>query len=353
MSDEPEVDGQGLPRVRTLLRAGLASGALGLVVLGVAWIATSRFELDDEQLSLLEGTRWVYLVPSIALLMSGLVCVGMRWRALIPDSRRVGRVGISGIVCSGFLLNYALPGPAGELISAALVDRVYGVRTSVALAASLHSRVVGLATAGGIALIAWATGALPVPEGYEGMIGAATLVLGVGVVGLGVLSAWPGIIVTIASWTLGPLERLPGALGRGVAGLHRAVRAVAEALASVGHLGVRSYAVALGWSTLGYLMVAGGMWAACIALGVTASPAGLLFSHAAASAGMVVLFAFPGAQLGWDALLCAFLVAGAGISLTAALAVATVIRVQFLVAMLVGAAALWVLLPRKAAEPSG
>ncbi len=350
MSEEREdapLDGSSLPPLGKLLRAGLLSGGLGLGVVGLVWLAVSRFDLGGEDLELLQGqTRPIFLVPSILLLMSGLVCVGLRWRALVPEPKRVGRTGIFGIVCSGFLLNYALPGPAGELVSAVLLDRLYGVRISIALAASLHARVVGLATAGAIALGAWAFGALPVPEGHEGMIGAATGVLAVAVLVLGAMSAKPEIIVAVSSATAGRLGRVGGRLGTAFGKLDEAVAAVALALKSIGSLGPRAYLNAFTWSVVGYCVVALGMWAACIALGIAAYPLGLLFSHAGASAGTVVLFAFPGAQLGWDALLCAFLVGGAGISLSSALAVATVIRVQFLVAMGVGAVALFVLLPK-------
>jgi hypothetical protein len=59
-----------------------------------------------------------------------------------------------------------------------------------------------------------------------------------------------------------------------------------------------------------------------------------------ATAGAIVLFAFPGSQVGWDASFTSLLVTTAGLTLPQALATAMVVRVQQLVVVGVGALAL-------------
>jgi ABC-type Co2+ transport system permease subunit len=55
------------------------------------------------------------------------------------------------------------------------------------------------------------------------------------------------------------------------------------------------------------------------------------------TAGAVVLFAFPGSQMGWDAMFASLLAAVAGVPAADAVAVALVVRVQQLLLQVGGA----------------
>ena len=98
--------------------------------------------------------------------------------------------------------------------------------------------------------------------------------------------------------------------------------------------------------------MAGGIGLAAVGLGAHPDPAGLTFTYAMTTAGAVVLFGIPGAQVGWDAMFSTLLVATAGMSLQSALGVLVVVRVQQVLVVVIGAVTL-VASERSAAPPGG
>jgi uncharacterized membrane protein YbhN (UPF0104 family) len=64
---------------------------------------------------------------------------------------------------------------------------------------------------------------------------------------------------------------------------------------------------------------------------------GLVFTYTTTTAGAVVLFAFPGSQLGWDAMFATLLATAAGVPHADAIAISILVRMQQLGYMLVGA----------------
>ena len=94
------------------------------------------------------------------------------------------------------------------------------------------------------------------------------------------------------------------------------------------------------WSVLAHGTVYLGIAIAAWALGSSPSMSGLLFTYATTTAAVIVMFALPGSQVGWDAIFLTLLTTTAGLGLPDALAVAIVVRVQQLVIMCIGAAAL-------------
>jgi hypothetical protein len=163
-------------------------------------------------------------------------------------------------------------------------------------------------------------------------VGLAT----VGVTGLAlgcaVAAARPAWIRRLARATTGRFARL----GR----LHTAVMGLTEALDAVGGLGRAAWARAAGWALVGHAFVIAGTGLAAVAFGGAPDLAGLAFTYAMATAGAVVLFAFPGSQVGWDAMFTSLLVTTASLTLPQALAVALVVRVQQLGVVALGAIAL-------------
>jgi uncharacterized membrane protein YbhN (UPF0104 family) len=93
---------------------------------------------------------------------------------------------------------------------------------------------------------------------------------------------------------------------------------------------------AAGWSILGHLTVTSGIAVAVFGLDATVNWLGLIFTYATTTAEAVVLFAFPGSQLGWDALFATLLTTAAGLPKADAVAVSVLVRVQQLFYMVVG-----------------
>ncbi len=316
-------------------RQALKSVGLSVLAMGLGIWAVAQSDVGAAALAgLLEDARPAPLVGAIGCMSSGMLFLALRWRALMPAQVREGvRVlPLAGILFVGTLLNYALPGPAGEFVAAAIAGRRFGMTAEVALAASMHGRFIGLAMAGVVAGALYLGAAMPVPEDLRPWVGLATL----GVTALSLSLAWvsarPGLLRRIAEATTGRV--------RWLARVHAPVARLADALGAGGTLGVGAWARAAGWALTGHALVILGTGLAAMAFGGAPDPAGLAFTYAMATAGAIVLFAFPGSQVGWDASFTSLLVTTAGLTLPQALATAMVVRVQQLVVVGVGALAL-------------
>lgn len=323
---------------------GLALALLLVIALGV--LAVSRTDLGADRVEeLWARTSVAPLLLALVIMSAGLCFMGLRWKALVPGGERLPVLGMTGAVASGMLLNYALPGPVGELAAPMLIQRRYGFPAETTLAAGIHARFVGLASAGAFAGVAWALGDMPVPQDYLLLIRGAAVAIVLGAVGLGLLSGRPGLLRWLSQATVGRMTG-PGFFGRASAKVHDAVVRVADSLGRVGRIGPRRYATAVLWSVCGHTAVATGIWVGALGMGMDPSPFGVVFTYCAATAAVVALFLVPGGQLGWDALFCAFFTVTTGVDLPDAVAVTVLVRVQQILLLLVGALSLTVMTAR-------
>lgn len=311
---------------------------LALCALVLAVAASQHLQLDSSGFTeVLARARLAPLAGAMVVMTGGMWFMALRWRALMPEVRGASAAALTAIECVGLLLNYALPGPVGELAIAWMVHRRYGITVPRAIAAGVCSRVIGLSMAGLLALVAWALGDLPVPEDYQGLIGATAILIALTSLLLGSFAAFPNIL----RWLV---RRIPGRSGprsgATLARLDAAVHAVADALDSLRSLSARAWGEAIVWALCGHLSVAGGIALAASALGLSPPFGGVLFTYCAATAGVVVVFALPGGQVGWDAMFCSFFLATTGSKLVDALAVTLMVRAQQMLLLLGGAAAM-------------
>lgn len=258
----------------------------------------------------------------------------------MPGGEKIPVSGISGIVCAGLLLNQALPGPVGELAAAMMVKSRYGIKTTLALAANIHARFIGLAVVGFLAGSVWTLSSLPVPPEHQNKLEIATLLITLGAILLTIVSVFPTIMQRVSGVTFGALGAKGWRISNVLKRLDDAFQNIAAGLQVVGSLGYKSYAKASVYALLAHLCVAGGILIGAYALGLNPYPPGILFTYCAATAAVVALIAFPGSQVGWDALLLAFLTTTSGLSVIEGFALVVLIRVQQLLLLFVGAGAL-------------
>ena len=188
------------------------------------------------------------------------------------------------------------------------------------------------------AFCCWLVADFPIPEGYEQAIQATAIAIGMLALGLCSLIAWPDLLKRISNGTIGRLQARPIQL------LHRTVIEVTDAIKSIRATGGMALARCIGWSAVAHGLVLGGIAIAAWSVGASPSLPGLLFTYATTTAAVVVMFALPGSQVGWDAIFLTLLTGTAGLSLPDALAVAILVRVQQLSIMVAGAGALtWLL----------
>ena len=309
---------------------------LGVVVGGLANSELFQGALDD----VLARTNPWGLLLAISIISLATPATALRWRALMPSpaNHSVGWLLLTGIQTVGLVFNYALPGPFGEVVAASMVQRRWSIPLSEALVASIVSRLVGLGTASLLAGVLYVGTDLPVPEQYDGLVGAAAGVLGVGGVGLVGAALVPHWLERVIGWVFTPLTRLPGVLGRGIAALQRFGEQVVQALAATTRRGPRPFLEATGWACFGHLSVSTGIAVAAWSLGLEPPWSGVVFTYTAATAGAVALFLFPGSHLGWDVMFGAIFAASTGVGVADAAALTVVVRVQQAVIVLVGVA---------------
>lgn len=346
-------------RARRAIRQGLVTIALSVLAIGIAVYALSQSALGEDAVSdLLSRARPSYLALSWASISAAFFFMGLRWRALMPPRHHPPALGLSGIICAGLLLNYAVPGPFGELGAAWFANRRYRVPLPDALASGVAARLVGLSTAAVMGVLVWLLIELPAPEAdaeiiqtARQLIEVASVVIGAGGVVLFALAIRPDWWVSLSSVLLGRF-RGESRLGRLAGTLDDAVSALAKALSKVATRGFVPYAHAAFWSFVGHSSVILGISIAIYGLGGAPHLGGLAFTYATTTAGAVALFALPGSQVGWDALFFALLVATAGLTPADAIAVALLVRLQQLSLMVLGALSLtWLLNTAAASEP--
>ena len=346
-------------RARRAVRQGLVTIALSILAIVIAIYALSQSALGEDAVSdLLTRARPGYLLLSWGSISAAFFFMGLRWRALMPPRHHPPALGLSGIICAGLLLNYAVPGPFGELGAAWFANRRYRVPLPDALASGVAARLVGLSTAAVMGVLVWVLIDLPTPEAdadiiqtARQLIEVASVVIGVGGVLLFALAVRPDWWVALSSVLLGRF-RGKNRLGRIAGKLDDAVVSLAEALSRVATRGLVPYARAMLWSFVGHSSVIVGISIAVYGLGGTPHFGGLAFTYATTTAGAVALFALPGSQVGWDALFFALLVATAGLTPADAIAVALLVRLQQLSLMMLGALSLtWLLNTASAVDP--
>lgn|GEM_PF-817937 len=336
---------------RTALRSGVVWVVGFAAVIVLAAVAVARTDLGAQHAAdLIERARVPHLLLATAIMSLAFIFMSLRWRALLPPERRPPVMGLTAIILAGLLLNYALPGPMGELGAAWFVSRRYKVSVSEALTSGVTARAIGLATAALLGAFFWWLAPLDLPAGTAEAVGLAAAAIGAGGVALLALTLRPDLWIRLANHIAARFDpdRPPGRL---VGKLRGAVVSLASAAHIVLHRGRHKLLIAAGWSTLGHLTVTTGIAVAIIGLDQTVEWLGLVFTYTTTTAGAVVLFAFPGSQLGWDAMFATLLATAAHIPHADAIAISLLVRLQQLAYMLVGAAVVAWLLRSSAPQP--
>lgn len=335
MTDTPPVD------VGRILRRGAWFLLATVLVIVLGTLALGRTQAGGEAIAdLRERADPLGLVAAVGLISLAQPCVAMRWRALLPrDAARPGVVVLTGFLCAGLVFNYALPGPVGELVTAGLLRRRSDIAVADGLASLVVSRIVGLGSACVVAGIVWLVVPMDVPPEYDGIVGFAAVAMAAAGLVLGVVAIRPSGPRALVDRALSPLAARDDRLGR----LSRRVRDGAarllDAVVATARRGPRAWAAAIAWACAGHLVVATGLALASWSIGADPSWSGVVFTYAAATAGAIVLFLFPGSHLGWDLSFAALLAFTAGMSATDAAAVTVVARVQQSFILLLGLAA--------------
>ncbi|HCH66190.1 MAG: hypothetical protein CL927_03795 [Deltaproteobacteria bacterium] len=322
-------------------KAALRSGVVWILVfaaaLALAVLAVARSEFGAQHaLDILKRAQLGYILAATAIMSFAFVFMSLRWRALLPPDRRPPVLGLTAVILAGLLLNYALPGPMGELGAAWFASRRYKVGLAEALTSGVTARLIGLGTAALLGALFWIIAPLQLPPGTAEAVGLAAAAIGLGGLALLALTLRPDLWILL-SRRLAERFDSKRAAGRIVHRIRDAVISLATAAHDVLHDGRKKLLVAAAWSTAGHLTVTLGIAVAILGFECSVEWFGLVFTYTTTTAGAVVLFAFPGSQLGWDAMFATLLSTAAQVPQADAIAISILVRLQQLGYTLLGA----------------
>jgi uncharacterized membrane protein YbhN (UPF0104 family) len=334
VNQEPaELAAPSASTLNAAMRKGVVSGLLLLLALILLVVGLSKTDIGAADIAALrEAADLKLILLAIATMSLGFWFLALRWRALMPTDAHIPAMPLAGILVIAKLLNYAIPGPMGELAAAVFAARHTKLPAEATFAAGIHGRVIGLVASGVVAGIVFLAFPLPIEDWLSPWIRGAAVAALVCASGLGLASFRPKIIAWFADRLLGWTPRM--------AKVHASAHRFADALGSIGRIGIGRYLMAIVWALVAHSFNILGIWIACVAFGAKADIAGLVFTYAMATAGSVVLFTVPGSQAGWDAAFLLLLVSTAGLAKATAAAVTMVVQLQQIVLVLAGAAAL-------------
>lgn len=190
------------------LRRNLYS-LLGLAISVLAiWQLVSQVNPADVALVMLRANWWLVAV-CVASIPVSMAIKAVRWRYLFVDREAVGFQPLLSSLYVGYLVNTILPGRVGEFVRALLIGQRERVDTPTALATIVLEKVLDLLALAVMLVIVVAQ--ITLPEALRVGAGSFLALLGIGLVGLVVVVAAPGLVLRLVDLVVGAvplLERL-------------------------------------------------------------------------------------------------------------------------------------------------
>ena len=292
---------------------------------------------DIDIIGTLKQGSLLWLILGFSLMSCAFLFMALRWIALMPQEAsnpKPPMFPITGIICAGLLLNYAVPGPVGEFASAWFAHQKYSLKLSDSLASGLSARFIGLLSSMIIGVVLWYFCTIPTPEEFSNTIEILTWLITGMAIGLITLCLLPHP----QKWI--HVEKYIPKTKKLVEGLSSFYESVQHTLRG----NPKGLFLATCWSVCAHLVMVFGISCSVIAFGGEIHWIGLIFTYTITTAAAILLFALPGSYLGWDALFFALLISGAGLQAPVAVAVALCTRMQQFLYMLFGGVMLgWLL----------
>jgi len=320
---EPHVD---VEQVRQTISKGLRTGSLWIAGVLVFLLLLSHNLTQESWTFSMENLNWSMLLLGWGCMVATMLILGLRWRILLKNTT-VSRLFFGATLSAGLLINYALPGPMGEIMGGWLLKREDNTPIVEGLTASTLARLIGLFTAAIGSVGLWWFVDVDIPE-VENMMRVLLVGIGFGAIVLIVLSVQAEKIA----------KRFEDKEE------HHPLRLVGKALMQVQNLSATQLLWALFYSTIGHSMAFVGVWLSLLALGSSPSPIDIAFVYLVGTCCGTVAFLFPGSQFTWDAIFTGLLMSVAGYISGDALLAVGVLRIEQIAMMLFGAGPLlWIL----------
>lgn len=326
MSDTP-ID---IEVVQDKVRRGIWKGLLSmLLIIGLITLVAHRIFQEDWTLSI-HTVHWPKLILGWIFMVGTMGILGLRWRILLPETK-ASRSFFAAALSSGLLINYALPGPMGEVMGAWLLQKEDKTPLSTGLTSSMLARLIGLLTAAIGTVCLWPFVTVKIEQAE---LILQILILGIGMGGL-VLIVLFNAADRFYEWSLQKDDTHP-------------IRQVSAAFLSITKLSWSRIAQAFVYSALGHTTAFIGVWFSLQALGSDPTAIDIAFAYLVGTCCGTVAFLFPGSQFTWDAIFIGLLTSTAGYNLAQATGGVAVLRIEQIAMMLFGALPLvWLLWKQK------
>jgi uncharacterized protein (TIRG00374 family) len=310
-------------RVRQTIYTGIRKASLWMVGV-IVFLGLLSYNLQQENWSIpFESIDWILLLTGWGFMVGTMWILGLRWRALLADTT-ASRTFFGASLSAGLLINYALPGPMGEIMGGWLLKREDNTPIVTGLTASTLARLIGLFTAaiGSILLWWWVDIDLPMAK-----VALQTLIVGIGFGGfLLILLCLQADIIA---------ERVHNK------DTYHPLKLISGAVLQIRRLSVVQLVQALTFSAIGHGTAFIGVWLSLMAIGGTPSPTDIAFVYLVGTCCGTVAFLFPGSQFTWDAIFIGLLISTAGYDPASATIATGVLRIAQIAMMLFGAGPLF------------
>ena len=322
-TNEPEIRSED---VRKTIFTGLRHGLVWIIgVIMVVYLVVEKV-LQEPWSITLEDVNWGLLISGWFFMVATMWILGLRWRVLLQHTT-ASRAFFGASLSAGLLINYALPGPMGEVMGGWLLKREDNTPIVEGLTASTLARLLGLFVAAVGSVILWGWVTVDIPE-VESMM--QILLLGIGVGAL--------LLIGLSLNAKKIAQRFAAKEE------HHPLRLVGNALLQVHALSNKQLLLGLLYSALGHTTAFIGVWLSLCALGGNPDGVDIAFVYLVGTCCGTVAFLFPGSQFSWDAIFTGLLMSSAGYNTSDALLAVGVLRIEQIAMMLFGALPLlWIL----------
>lgn len=312
--------------VRQTVYTGIRKASLWMLAV-IIFLGLLSYNLQNENWTVpVDTIDWPLLLLGWGFMVGTMWILGLRWRVLLSETT-ASRSFFGASLSAGLLINYALPGPMGEIMGGWLLKREDNTAIITGLTASTLARLIGLFTAaiGSVVLWWWIDIELSIAK-----TALQVLILGIGCGGI-ILIALSVNADRIARKVQDKEDYHP-------------LKLVGGSLLQIRQLSLGQLVQAIVLSTFGHGTAFMGVWISLIAIGGTPSPVDIAFVYLVGTCCGTVAFLFPGSQFTWDAIFVGLLMSASGYDFGSATIATGILRVEQIAMMLFGAGPLfWIL----------
>lgn len=313
-------------------RKGLFWALVNITVITAVIIGVTRSDWGTTELwPALQNAQWVWLFLGWVLMNLAVFVLGHRWHALLPKSSAVSGSFLGVALSAALLLNYAIPGPFGELAAAWFVSKRSDLSVTQALVAGSTARLIGLLSAAVGAVCLWPLVTLELAPEYSPIFQVL-------VVGMAACSVLLAALIVLPNRFLNAVGTDSPSKGRLV------LINILEALVACRQLGPMAYMKATFWSVIGHVLAALGVYAVLFAVFGGLDEMGVVFAYLTMTCSSAFAFLVPGSQWPWDAVMATMLGSTTDLSALSAGTAALLLRMAQLAMMGVGVCALQVVM---------